>query len=561
MGSVDLSKLASTAFDASVTATLGGVGYSASAKPLLAGASSTWLDGPVAKEVSLVSPLKDAKGNAHPHLVARFQVRAYVGGGARVDFVVENGWAYAPSPSNFTYDLSVKLAGTEVYAKSGVTHYAHARWRQTYYWGDVAEPFVKHDPAYVIASGAVPNYDQTITADVSAYANATAAPWDPMQIGMATASMPETGGRIDLGLLPGWAVAWLLSGDRRAAQTTLQTADGAGSWSIHYRDQATDRPASLDDHPYMTLLGNPGDAVNPATNKSDSFPDCTGCDTPYDADSAHQPSFVYLPYLLTGDHFYLEEMQFWSAINLFESNPAYRGQGKGLLSWDQVRGQAWSLRGLGEVAAFTPDDDPMKSYFVTRLRNNIDDYTSRYTGSGANANALGIITDGYALAYENGTGVGPWQDDFFTSAVGHVVELGFTEAKDLLAFKAIHPIGRMSAPGYCWIEAAAYQLIVRDSPSSPLYTTFAEAYAKSAPASVIGLDCASQPMADALMLALGEMPGYSHSPEGYPSNLQPALAMAAQSSASGGMAAWQLFMKRPVKPNYATEAQFAIVPR
>ena len=63
-----------------------------------------------------------------------------------------------------------------------------------------------------------------------------------MGVGLANAYMPSTGGREDIGLLPGWAATYLLSMDKRAAEVTLGTGDLAGSWSIHYRDRQTDRP-------------------------------------------------------------------------------------------------------------------------------------------------------------------------------------------------------------------------------------------------------------------------------------------------------------------------------
>ncbi|AKU98487.1 hypothetical protein AKJ09_05151 [Labilithrix luteola] len=560
---LDLTTLANSGFDAEVRIKVDGTEYAASVKPLLAVATSTWLDGPLAKEALLAAPLKDSNGNVHPQLAARFQVRMDAGGSARVDVIVENDWAYAPAPSAYTYDLTITVGGKQVYSKTAQPHYAHARWRQTYYWNRAPEPFVVHDPRYLIKTGAVPNYDPAVVPSAAAlekWASLPAAPWDPMQIGLAEKYMPTTGGRPDIGLLPAWATLYLLSMDPGAARATMMTADGSGSWSIHYRDQEKGTPVSLVDYPYMTLLGNHGDTVNPKTGKSEAFPACSTCSTPYSADYAHAPSLVYLPYLLTGDHYYLEEMQFWSNFGLFQSNPGYRDHEKGLLHPDQVRGQAWGLRALGETAAFTPDADPMKQYFVDRLNDNIDYYTTHY-GSGPDSNALGIITDG-AYAYANNTGIAPWQDDFFTSAIGHILELGFDKAKPLIAFKSQFPIGRMSADGFCWISASMYTMIVRSSASTPVFTTFAQAYEASVDPAVRSTACESQAMADALTLTKpGEMSGYASSAEGYPANMQPALAMAAQSGAAGGAAAWAKFAARPVKPDYSNEPQFAIVPR
>ncbi|HKK05771.1 MAG TPA: hypothetical protein VKA50_07980, partial [Gammaproteobacteria bacterium] len=64
-----------------------------------------------------------------------------------------------------------------------------------------------------------------------------------------------------------------------------------------------------------------------------------------------------------------------------------------------------------------------------------------------------------------------------------------------------------------------------------------------------------------------EMTGYPGSPTGYPSNLQPALAVAADSGIANAANAWSVFDGRTVKPgtdgtpDYNTDPQFAIVPR
>ncbi len=179
----------------------------------------------------------------------------------------------------------------------------------------------------------------------------------------------------------------------------------------------------------------------------------------------------------------------------------------------------------------------------------------------------------------------PWQDDFFTWSVGHLTELGFTKAQPLLAWKAKFPVGRMTAPGYCWIDGSVYALAVRPTSSSPFYTTFSQAYqstmraddgtplVNSTGARYLDQACGSQAQASwrtqkdrddkatRNAWAMGEMTGYATSPSGYPSNMQPALAVAARSGIPNAQNAWNIFMARPVKPDYSTEPQWAIVPR
>jgi len=564
-------QLIASGFTASVTATYGGVRYQASADELIkAGKATSWLTGATVNEWHVSAPLKTSAGAAHPHLSARFAVRWYGSvQKARVDVVVENNWAYEAAPQNFTYDAQVLVGGQPVLTQAGLTHLHHARWRKVF-WQNGATPSVnvKHDTAYLIASRALPNYDQSLTIQettlAAQYKRWNAAGKGPMQIGMATSYMPQTGGREDIGLLPTWGALHLLSMDQRTREMNLGTADLAGSWSMHYRDRNTGQPISLIDYPYMTIAGRSTDTRNPATGKYEAFPTCadaTACKTPYTHDIPHQPSFAYLPYLVTGDHYYLEELQFWGMYDVFNSNPGYREHAKGLLKSEQVRGQAWGLRTLAEAAYITPDADRLKSHFESILDSNLEWYNQNYAQN-ASANQLGIIANGYWDMYDSGTAIAPWMDDFFTSAVGHAAELGYTKAQTLLKWKTKFATARIIGEGTCYISGAMYNMKVRDSKTSPLYTSMAQVYKSStASAPLQGVQCASAEMASKLKLKVGEMTGYSDATAGYPSNMQPALAYAADVSGAEGKKAWTIFMSRSVKPDYSTAPQFDIVPR
>ena len=554
--------------DARVEARIEGKTWTATLRPLLENKPALWLDGPVAREWLVSGPLLDADGRPHPHLAARFALRWYPQAArARIDVIVENNWTYEPAPQNFVYDARITVGKDEVYSRAGLEHYHHARWRKQFWWGGEPAVHLRHDTRQLIASKALPNYDQSVRIDeqrlAKLYASWNGEKTEPMGVGMAVRAMPTTGGRPDIGLLPGWAAMYLLSMDARAREITLGTADLAGSWSIHYRDKRSGLPVSVLDYPYMTILGRPGDTTNPATRKREQFPPCAAkgaCSTPNNNDVSHQPGFAYLPYLLTGDHYYLEELQFWAMYNVFSSNPGYRENRKGLLRSEQVRGQAWSMRTLGEAAYITPDAHPLKHHFLQVLDDNLDWYNDSYTNN-PKANALGVIVNGYALEYADKRGLAPWQDDFFTAAVGHVAELGFDKARALLRWKATFPVQRMIGEGSCWLNGAMYSMIVRDDKSAPYYTSIAQAFRASMPEQARALPCDSPAMAAALKVKPGEMTGYSDNAAGYPSNMQPALAYAADALGEPGRQAWRQFMARSVKPDYGLGPQFAIVPR
>jgi hypothetical protein len=553
-------------FTASVSATIDGQVYSASADRLLRQKPSVWLDGPLVTEWLVSAPLKNAKGVDHPRLSAHFAVRWYrTLGKARVDVTLENTWAWQPTPQNIAYDARLLVGGKVVFAKPGLTHLNQARWRKVFWWGEVPDIHIRHDSAYLIATRALPNYDRSVRVSAKALADLEASfsgeKTEPMGIGLALAYMPTTGARNDIGLLPAWAAAYLLSMDPRAKMATLGTADLAGSWSMHYRDQRTGRPISLIDYPYMGLLGSAADTTNPKSGKSELLPACArdACKTPYVHDVAHQASFAYLPYLVTGDFYYLEELEFWAMYDVFSNFTPYRENIKGLLKSGQVRGQAWGLRTLGEAAYIVPDADPLKDDFRRILDSNLAWYNANYTDN-PDADKLGFLSHGSALGYKNKTGIAPWQDDFFTASVGHVADLGFPEAARLLAWKLRFPIGRMTASGTCWIKASMYDMTVRDAEKAAFYTTMEQAFKASHPEAA-GLPCAGGEMAQALKLKPGEMMGYASSPIGSAAIIQPALAYGADAGGEAGSRAWALYSRRSIKPDYSGAPQYAIVPR
>lgn len=588
-----LTQLLSSGFTTSVNINIGGTIYSASAEALLnSGSGVKWLSGPLVNEWLVSAPLKTAGGVEHPHLAARFAVRSYVGlNKGRTDVIIENNKTFVAGPQNFSYDVNVLVNGQSVYSQTALTHYHHARWRKTFWWGGEPEAHLRHHTAYLIASKAVSNYDQTIRPAESALA-ALASPLTliklgPMKTGIATTYMPTTGARPDIGPLPGWSVLYLLSMDRRAKNAMLATADGAGTWPIHYRDEATDHPVRLDNEVNKNLsthvnLAHLGPLPVPRCANNNSGGECA-IPSSLLADVAHQPSLVYLPYLVTGDHYYLEELHFWAAWNPLETAPGNHGFEKGLLKWAQVRGQAWSMRTLGHAAYITPDAHSMKAYFTTQVEHNLEFYNNAYTL--ANPNQLGVYDGSGAGAFMTETGQSaPWQDDFFTWSIGYLAELGFSNAEPLVRWKSKYAIGRMTDPGYCWIEATIPGIRIRPGVGMPVYSTFEQAYKATIrndamvnddgnsithPSGLLYLDqpCGSQAQADWRTAALGwtwqvgRMVGYSSSATGYPSNLQPALAIIKNLGVPNGELAWNRFISRAVKPNYSSEPQWAIVPR
>lgn len=584
-----LRTLTKSGLSSKLTIKVEGVQYTASLADAVADTAPTkWLSGRVANEWLLAAPLKNAAGVAHPWLTARFDVRWYSGLSkqARVDVVVANDKTFK-SARTLTYDVDVEVGGRSVYAKTGLTHYHHARWHKSGWWDAAREPavHVQHNGAYLMATKAVSNYDRTVVPAEETLAilgqQIRDSDTGPMTIGPVVSFMGTAGGRGDIGPLPMWSVMYLLSADKRARDAMMAAADGSGTWSIHYRDEKTGQPVRTDNEVNKNISLH----LNMSQTGPLPVPRCENnngalCVTVHADDTAHQPSLAYLPYLLTGDYYYLEELQFWASSNPLGTAAGNHG-GLGLVRWQQLRGQAWSLRTLGHSAYITPDTHPLKAYFTKQLDNNLDFYYTTYVVG--NPNKLGVY-DGSGVNAFAVSASAPWQDDFLTWSFGYLSELGFTKATPILNWKAKYSVGRMTAPGYCWIQGAAYGLKFRDAPDAPLYDSFEKLYKAnySGPSLAndngnqfthpqgiryIDLPCGSQAQADYLTMAngynwaLGRMTGYSDSALGYPSNMQPALAVATASDTPNARQAWATFAARTWKPDYTRSPQWAIVPR
>lgn len=564
-------QLLARGFDCTVTVAIaGGQSYSASAAAALLQGGSRWLEGPIASEWITWSPLRDAGGNEHPHLHARFEIRTYAGvQRARIGITVENNWATAVAPQGYEYDLRVSVSGSgDALLRANVPHYRQSRWRRVRWWGEAPQALAVPDSSDLMATGAVPTYDPNIRlADwvVDNMISEFGADDGLMGIGALSAYMPGGGGRLEIAPLPRFAARYLINNDPRAMEVVLGYGEQAGSWPMHFRDPDSGLPLRIDDYPQITIVGT-----------GSTPPTCRECGSPYLPEVAHHPSLAYLPYLLSGDYFFLEELQFWATWVMIHGSSGRRNGAEGLLVAEQVRGQAWGLRTLGQAAYATPDDHPLKSYFVGKLQNNISYFSREWLDS----NPLGYITNtGAASWLRLEQWISTWMDDFLTWTFGHLVQLGFHEALPLLRWKARFPVGRMTHPDMCWILASTYWPTVMDDvylggSGQPVDTWDAwrrnliwswndNAFVQSnqipgREQDLIDASCDSPQMAEILGTPQGVMVGY-WGYEGYAANLQPAIAVAIEAGTAGGESAFRTYVNSPSYPDYSIEPQWAIV--
>lgn len=544
---------------------------------------SPYLSGPVMQEWQTSIPLTNSAGENHPHLTVLFGIRVYANA-TRIETVIENNKTFQPGAQNFEYEMVLTVPG-QTRAIPRVLHFHHARSRHIDWIGQKPSVIVHPDTAYLMQAGPIESYSlagKPSEKTLADWAATIVGNVGPMKIGPVNPAMPATGGRPDIAPLPGWAVCYLLSHDKRAYNVMMAAADGSGSWPIHYRDENTGYPVRLEQYTNFSTHMNIGGPPLPTPRTIDAL-----SKVPYGPDTAHQPSLAFLPYLLTGDYFYLEELQFWAAWNPAGTDPANHGRGLGLVKWQQLRGQAWSLRTLGHAAYITPDAHPLKGYFAKQVQANIDWYHETYVVG--NPNPHGMYDGSGKGAFPLGgtpaaTGCAPFQDDYFTWALGYLVRLGFEAARPVYEWKAQFAIKRMTSPDFCWIQGADFYYTVRKMPTDPILPTmgaiqettyggdFKDDNRKvvTHPNGSRYLDqpCGSQAQADWIKAATGQgwwipgrMLGYADSVMGYPANMQPALAIAVDLGVPGAAKAWLQYDKRAHKPDWAKGPQFNVVPR
>jgi len=468
---VEPGDLLATDFDAVVTLTFpDGAVRAASARKLLQQAgrdARAWLRGPVVSEWLLGGRPVDQDGRPDEDLEVQFHVRAYAGcKQVRVSVVVENcsdRWA-----GNVRYDARVAVGGQEVFTAPAVDHRPLSRWRKVFWWGDGERPVhVAHDLSALAGCGALPNYDRTLApADLSSEARKYLDPAGPdfriLGKGSLVAYMGTTGGRMEIAPYPTWTVQYLLTMSPQAKAIVLAHGDLAGSWPIHVRARQSGRILTIDERPKFWLDSRGRD--RPAW-KPDRHPPAP-TQVKLDPDLAHQPSLAYVPYLVTGDYYYLEEVYFWASYCLLATWPEPRGDARGILS-GQIRGDAWGLRNIADAAWIGPDGDPEVKYFEEKIHNNIRLRTAEMYGPPEynKTGAWGVRTVEDARiqnpANPNWMVTAPWEEDYLLWSMHHLVELGYQEAARPRDFLLRMRVGLLThAPDFDPMLGTPYRLVV-----------------------------------------------------------------------------------------------------
>lgn len=449
LSTADIVKRLSLAVDVTFAGTGKSIHIDA-AKALRDASPESWLSGRLVRELSVSRP-------ASKDLRIQFNIRAYASGALTADVVFATDHAFSTGTGHVHYDVTITADGKPVLSKKNLDHYQKATWHYEYKSEDYADLSVIRDMAYVMKTGAVPTYDFSMGTQEGVLAagleSLRKADTGPMSKALVTPYMPGTGGRPDIGPLPTWAVRYLATQDPRAAKVLFANADASGSIPWHYVDEKTGEIARIDTYPKLWL-----DYRDKSEMLKSRF---TTKGTDWDPDVAHMPSMTYLPYLLTGSQYYLNEMQVAANYVMASMNPAYRGYEKGIIDRHQLRGQAWALREIANAAFILPDKHPLKAYFQKRLANNLHQYLDKYLPKDPPKDEVSGL-----IQYPSGEPgkISPWQDDYFTMVMGLIAGRGNPLAQKLLAWKTNFTAGRFLAGNYGFppIAGTSYRLFMYD---------------------------------------------------------------------------------------------------
>lgn len=274
----------------------------------------------------------------------------------REEWVFELGsWNGVIASANLpAYSMHIgKRDGSEEVVEAPSGHYWFARWR----WQSSPRP-VRRTYAALAAQHLIPHFN---CAGIATGPILSVAAYTPMACcGMPT-NMGATGGYPGLGILTGWIAQYLV---RNAPEDAWRSqAEAINSYPTHVRDPDSHGPMDIiniwpNATMYSSSEGNPYIPKGPAPTRTDQ---------------GHLPSVSYVPWLLTGDPYYLESMQFTTNYQILSQPGDSRWMVMG-------RYLAWPCRAFAELVASCPDVVPSwllpRSYWLHWLddaRDRIED--------------------------------------------------------------------------------------------------------------------------------------------------------------------------------------------
>lgn len=393
----------------------------------------------------------------------------------RLEVVFELGrmWGQANRQARHLghYRATIRNGQTIVARVDVEKHWWFSRWR----WQSAPRPLIA-TPADLIAKRLVPPYG------ISAATHAESLDDDlkhryagPMDNAGVEMQMGTTGDRPDIGPVTDYQAAYLITSSDDALAVVRAQAEAAGSIPLHFRDETTSAPVDFFRYPQVSWYDEPNGKpwVKPhiAIRDASGNPPC-----PWELSTSHDPALNYVPYLLTGDPYHLEELQFQGGQPLGWTSYHRAESGLQIAFPDDARSYAWSMRTLFQLAKVTPERTPAwlkpRSYWQAIVRDNLKWFNATYVNEPSPACSV----------FHSATGMESlpaWQEDFLATVFGWAVYMGFEDWRGAYAWKLASTLARTNGQSG-WPRQWCTPFFIRISKSEPSNSV----YARKSPRSI-----------------------------------------------------------------------------
>ncbi len=421
-----------------------------------------WLTGNLCREHrSTVAPFfVDSGGTEHTgvtHQTIRvlYDCRMYNDNTGTLQVVVENGLDIAVGTYVQYTNCVTTVNGVTVSTHNDVEQWYGARWTETWPIGAFTAAEVTQDWSRAYAGRIL--MEPRSTCDLgnvsSGYYNPNiggrvGADWDPtgphftiLRRGVLDGDGLAAGGaHPQLGTEPQWCNQFLAHGNADAGDYMLAGGRFAGSYPHHFRDTSTNEPVNCVDRPNVTInyQQSPSSFLQPdALHGQQDLAATRFGRWQMSANTPHNPTISYVPYLYTGERYHQEEVIFWADYPLLSTTPGLR---EGALCYPNdgagCRGIGWQVFGYAKGLTVTTDAGTMQDYFTTLCTNGLawmDLYAAGSKTFGVNnlpyASVLGCAFDlVLGTTLEHLVGMAPWQQIY--------VAMGIWRAQDILGSSA-----------------------------------------------------------------------------------------------------------------------------
>jgi hypothetical protein len=359
-------------------------------------------------------------------------------GSDRIEIVVELGrmWGKANDEAKHlgAYRTIIRKGGRELATVNVPRHWWFSRWR----WQSEPRPVVRTG-ADLIKAKLLPPYAASAAAHAEPASQSKPATYDlPMDTGGLQTAVGAAGERLELGPLTEFQADFIVTGSNDALKALRAQAEAAGSMPMHVRDENTGAPVDFFKYPKLDWYFN--EAGTPWVRGPEAIRDANGevtCE--WGLDSPHDPALNYVPFLLTGDPYHLEALQFQGNQTLGWTGYHRAENGLQIVYPGETRSFAWSMRTMFQLAKVTPETTPQwllpRAHWKRIVDDNLKWFTKHYVDNPAPPYAVfgaGTIIDSVAA----------WQEDFVAFCLGWGVHMGFEDWRHAFRWKLKSTLAR-----------------------------------------------------------------------------------------------------------------------